>query len=434
MKKRELSKERGQVLVLLVIGFVVLLGFTALAVDGGMLYSDRRHAQSASDAASLAGGGAAALSMENSHVNYMGWSCSDTRVITAANLAETTAISRAASNDYTIDQDISDDHGVNATCGTEDNGSWIDKYIDVDTWITRDTSTAFAHLLYSGPLRGTVEAITRVRPRTPTAFGHAIVSLNDDPCSGNQNGVVLGGSQLSFINGGGIWSNGCLVCNGTAFDVDVVNGAVSYVGETDCPTNPDNIDPDPQQVGMALPDYVNNVPEPDCSGLPDRGSSTSGGIINPGIYSQIRLNNGELTMNPGLYCVTGSPNAVSFTGGVITGTNVTFHVASGDVTINGGADVTLKAPQDNPYPWILFYLPASNTSTFDLQGNDTSEFLGLIYAPGADVNISGANDTNPTFSTQVIAKNVEISGNADLNINFNNQQTFQVPSSMELYK
>ena len=61
--------ERGQVLVLLVLGMVVLLGFTALAVDGGMVYADRRQAQNASDASSLAGGSVAALYLENHNIN-----------------------------------------------------------------------------------------------------------------------------------------------------------------------------------------------------------------------------------------------------------------------------------------------------------------------------------------------------------------------------
>ena len=38
------SSERGQALVLIVLGMVVMLGFTALAIDGGRLYTERRHA------------------------------------------------------------------------------------------------------------------------------------------------------------------------------------------------------------------------------------------------------------------------------------------------------------------------------------------------------------------------------------------------------
>lgn len=47
--------ERGQAIVLLAVTIVVLLGFTALAIDGGMVYADRRRAQNGADAAALAG-------------------------------------------------------------------------------------------------------------------------------------------------------------------------------------------------------------------------------------------------------------------------------------------------------------------------------------------------------------------------------------------
>ena len=50
--------EEGQVLVLLVLGMIGLLAFTALAIDGGMILVERRSAQNAADASSLTGSGA----------------------------------------------------------------------------------------------------------------------------------------------------------------------------------------------------------------------------------------------------------------------------------------------------------------------------------------------------------------------------------------
>jgi len=47
-------KERGQIVILLAVVLIILLGFTALAIDGSMIYSDRRYAQNAADAAALA--------------------------------------------------------------------------------------------------------------------------------------------------------------------------------------------------------------------------------------------------------------------------------------------------------------------------------------------------------------------------------------------
>src|SRR5690606_4536767 len=47
--------ERGQTLVQVALMLVVLLGFAALAIDGGMVYAERRHMQNAADAGALAG-------------------------------------------------------------------------------------------------------------------------------------------------------------------------------------------------------------------------------------------------------------------------------------------------------------------------------------------------------------------------------------------
>ncbi|MHB1295730.1 MAG: pilus assembly protein TadG-related protein [Anaerolineae bacterium] len=55
MRQRSLSNERGQILVIVAIGMVVLLGFLALAVDVGMNYQSRRNMQNAADAGALAG-------------------------------------------------------------------------------------------------------------------------------------------------------------------------------------------------------------------------------------------------------------------------------------------------------------------------------------------------------------------------------------------
>jgi len=49
--------ERGQALILFALGLAVILGFTAMAIDVGLLYEDRRHLQNTADAAALAGVG-----------------------------------------------------------------------------------------------------------------------------------------------------------------------------------------------------------------------------------------------------------------------------------------------------------------------------------------------------------------------------------------
>ena len=55
---RHAGNERGATLVLIALSMVAMLGFLALAVDVGMLYSSRAEAQRAADAAALAGASA----------------------------------------------------------------------------------------------------------------------------------------------------------------------------------------------------------------------------------------------------------------------------------------------------------------------------------------------------------------------------------------
>ena len=48
-------REGGQTLLIFVLAMTVLLGFTAMAIDVGMFYEDRRHFQNSADAMALAG-------------------------------------------------------------------------------------------------------------------------------------------------------------------------------------------------------------------------------------------------------------------------------------------------------------------------------------------------------------------------------------------
>ncbi len=430
--------EEGQVLVFLAICLVFLLGFVALALDGGMLLSDRRHAQNAADASSLAGGSGAAYFMRNNNINYNGFICGTGGMVSTQNAAEIAAINHAAINDYIVDNDISDKHGVSATCEIIDLGSYKDKHIDVSTEITRDTPSNFAHLVYDGPLRNEVQAVTRVYPPAPLAFGKAIIALNAGACSGNKTGVIFSGSSTTTVTGGGVWSNGCLVGNGASFHVTVNNGDVGYAGSSSGTFA--NINPFPQHIPNRIPSYSTFVDEPDCSGLPNRTVPNHGdATLEPGNYDEIKWTNGALTLNPGLYCVSSS-QGVDISGGELLGDGVTLFITTGGLTINGNVSpVDLRAPGETPdpspaIPGILFYLANGNTNTISVTGNSTSFYLGTVYAPDGDLYFSGASGTNPTFNTQLIGNNVEVSGGASIDINFNDDENFEKPPFMDMQK
>lgn len=438
--KNKPSSEQGQVLVLVVLGFVVLLGFVALAIDGSMVYSDRRFAQNASDASSLAGGGAAALSLENSYIDYSNFNCSNSAVITAQTTAKSAAINRAGSNDFSIDTNISDQHGVTTSCGQDNNGSWVDKYIDINTWITSDTSTTFAHLVYAGPLRNTVDSVARVRPRTSLAFGYAVAAIREDCPNTSTGGVHFDGTSNLIVNGGGIFSNACIVAGGTV-DVDV-NGAGIVCTGTNCYTNNGgpSVSPAPGSGSLTLPEALTMVPPPDCSLVPLRGSHTGGGTISPGRYTDIRVNTSAdvLDMQPGLYCLSGDFKA---NGGTIDGDGVTLYLTDGDFDIAGGVQINLTAPPSRtcqfcppPIPGVLIYLAAGNTGEVSLLGTSDSEYLGLVYAPSGTIEAGGTGSELSVIHAQLIADTVKLHGTTDVLINFDDEHNYSVPSMIELYK
>ena len=431
-------REEGQVLAFLEIVLVVLLGFAALALDGGMLFSDRRDAQNAADSASLAGGSAAAYYMRTNNINYNAFICGTSGTLSTEASAEIEAINRAASNDYVIDNDLSDKHGVSVNCEIVDMGSYLDKHFDINTKITRDTTTNFAQLIYDGPLRNEVEAVTRVYPPAPIAFGKAIIALNESACSGNSNGVIFSGTSTTTVTGGGVWSNGCLTGNGTSFNVTVNYGGVGFAGSSTGTLT--NINPAPEYIPSKLPDHSLIVAEPDCSGLPNRTvPNTGNATLEPGKYNKIKWTGGILTMNPGLYCITDS-QGMDISGGELSGDGVTIFLEDGGVTINGNVSpVDLRAPEESPdpspaVPGILFYLANGNSNTISITGNSTSFFLGTVYAPDGDLFFSGISGTNPTFNTQLIGNNVEVSGGATIDINFNDDENFEQPPYLDMQK
>lgn len=432
------SKDEGQILVMIVFALFALLGFTALAIDGGSIYHERRRAQNGADASSMAGAGQAALSLSNSHMSYGQWDCSDARVIQAENAAINAAINRATTNDFTIDYITTDHNGVETQCGVYDNGSYVEKYIDVTTYISTTVNALFSQFIFNKPLQNQVVATARVRPPSPLAYGYAIFSHREDCPNSNTGGVHFNGNSTVTIDGGGVFSNACMKVTGSSLSIDVDDGSIRYVTDYSQSGHPD-IDPDPEQGPVTLPDESWQVPPPNCNAVPPQPSPSNTGnvTITPGRYPNIRHNNGVLTLEPGLYCLSGD---FDIRGDVIVGDGVTIYLSNGDFDIAGGAEVHLNAPPDGAsttgIPGILIYLPVGNDGEVSLKGNADSWYVGAVYAadPGSTVEVGGTGSQLETYHTQLIGGTVFVHGDATIDINFDEAYTYQKPAAIDLYR
>ena len=331
--------ESGQALMLLVFAMVALIGFVALAIDGGMVYSDRRIAQNGADAAALTGAGEVANNWGDA---YEDCASAEADAISAAQ-------SNAGTNGFSLDPNLDNQNGVTTDCVY---GIKFVDHIDVEVMITHQTQTSLVHFVYNGPLINTVDAVARVYPSKPVGEGNSIISLTDE-CQGNLKGTVFGGGIDVYVsNGGGIFSNSCLILNGSSGEVDVEDpGTISYFNDGGYTNNGMTVNPEPQDVDAKNKPVVD---EPDCSIYSTMKSNpgNNGGDITPGLFDKIKVGNNNATLNmaPGLYCVDGVFD-FSAGDGELNGYGVTIvMIGTGGFNTSGGAEVHLEAPPADSEP------------------------------------------------------------------------------------
>ncbi len=442
--------ENGQVMILLVLGFVGLLGFAALAIDIGMLYSDRRIAQNAADAAALAGAGRAGQQLKTLFVDD--WDCGS-GFNAAKSDAKDTAIEQALFNQFVITRTLGiTENVVTVACST--GGSASDNYLDVRVRIDKQTPSTFSHMIFGGQLANTVEAVARVTPKTPFAGGASIVSLTSNCGSHFDKGIVFGGNGDTTIDGGGIHSNSCLTLNGSSGNIQVNGGGIEYDADDVYKNNGGmTVSPAPGPVG----DKVVLDPLPDlCAGVPAAPNSGNPNLLLPGRYNHIiSINNKQTkTMRSGLYClqngirVNGGGTLQSEVLGGSTDGGVTIVVLNGNFDVAGNATVKLKAPPPDcdavadaygltcppAVPGMLIYLPPGSNGNVSIAGTSDSEYTGTVYAPDGFIDIGGTTSTIADIWAQFVASSILVHGDTTLNIHYDGDLNFQWPARLNLQR
>jgi hypothetical protein len=143
-------------------------------------------------------------------------------------------------------------------------------------------------------------------------------------------------------------------------------------------------------------------------------SGNSSLTISPGRYSQIKVSgNASLTMLPGVYVVLGG--GVSITGNAnVTGDGVMIYNAGnsgtfGGIAVTGNGMINLSAPSvGQPYAGILFFQARDNTRALAVSGNGVVGMRGTIYAPAAQLALSG----NAALKAAIVVRSATVSGNA----------------------
>ncbi|MBT3669992.1 MAG: Tad domain-containing protein [Chloroflexi bacterium] len=284
------KSEFGQAIYIIAIGMVALLGFTALSIDGGRIYLDRRRAQNAADQAVMT---SALAKVEGYDWLQRG-------------------LDRAAENEFNND-------GVTNTVTIYSppiSGFYAadDNYVQV--FITTESETSLIQFFYSGETKVTVEAVARIQlfnaALTSILTNHALVTTGNCNASGGHNLEFTGGGNSGGIvtTGGGIFLNsdegpgGCCAMDEPNNGYGIISGGpITSVGTCDY-AGSSMTSPIPILTGFnhntPIDDPLAGLPEPECNSA----GTKSGNDYFPGNWNGGDMN-GTVILHPGIYCISG---------------------------------------------------------------------------------------------------------------------------------
>lgn len=404
------SKERGQALIIIVLAMVGLAGMAGLVVDGGNLFLDRRNAQNAADSAALA----AAL----------------TRIRGGAgqNLS-TSALSSAAQNGY-------DNNGTSNIVEVHHppiDGPNAGDIEYVQVVITSHVKTYLAGILGFDRLTNRVEAVARTK--TPEVreilFGQAVISLAPISDCNNKKSFWVHGEATLDITGGGVFvnsnNNQCAFIQQGSGSIRIRDQhTINVVGAAQI-QKPQLLTP-----GITVGAVPVSYPPPFFMprvGCGDKMAEVSedGTSMSPGNWDEAFPPEGVNHLESGVYCLNDGMHIT----GDIDGSNVLFKVEDGEVRFSGGANIRLNAPNTGDFAGLLIYLPMDNPSKVVLNGGAESIIKGTILAPSSAIHING-NDSSTGFHSQIIGYTIDVDGNSNVVINYQDEQNYNSLSMPEV--
>jgi len=401
--------ERGQALILIVFAIIGLVGITALAVDGGNAFLQKRRTQNAADSTAFA----SALA----RIKGSGW------------ISETYAIAK---------QNGFDNNGKTNTVqifSPPVNGPYVKNVEYIQVIITNHFPTLFGSVIGVNELTVQAEAISRTKtPEIKEILnGNAVISLAPtSDCNSTRAFWVHGESTLD-ISGGGIFVNSnnpqcALITNGNGSLRLEPSQEISVVGGASI-QKPKLLTP--------FPPLTNGIPIsfPPPFFLPKIGCGTKiaqisedGISMSPGGYGDdIFPPPGVHYLDAGVYCIGG--DFILEGGNWLQGGGVVISMDEGSLRWNGGAHVDLGAPTGGEHAGLLIFAPIENKNRMVINTDDTSVLRGTILMPGANIHLNGG-DSQLGYHSQIIGYTIESDGQSNIVIKYQDDQnydTFNMP-------
>ena len=417
---------QGQAGLLVVFNLTLLFASIGLAVDVGMGYFTRQQAQTAADAAAMAGASWASASGQpvcgsGGVICGAQTNCAYPNVSPPTNNLQV-GCSYAEKNGFlnTGTQTVSMEANTTAPPGVAGNSPsyWVKATVGAQPY------TLFGS--FGGVTRFSINA-SAIGAVSYVSSAGCLYILDSTAAS-----AFLASGNVTVTTTCGIFVNSTA---SNAFSVTgsshvtatqiFVTGGSSITGTASAsptPTTGAATQADPF-AGVSMPAFSNTC---DFTGKSVGNANTA--TLNPGTYCDgISITGAAVvTVNPGLYIINGGSLSVGYSAR-LTGSHVTFFITGqyghtpGPVAFTGTSVVTLSAPNTGTYEGLLFLQDRNLTygGTNSFANSTTSSLTGTLYFPTTTITYSGASATGSY--TAMVAKRVSFSGSAD----FKNDPTGQ---------
>jgi len=451
------ERTQGQAIILIAFAIIALVAITGLAIDGGNVFSDRRHAQSAADNAAQA---AALLISQNN-----GGAPVTAAITIATNNGYTNGSGYTTVTVYTMDNPLALLPAY-AGCGTalnvpndltQNNQPDLPKYYIVVT-IKSAVKTYFAPVIGIPKLSYCAYAISHGVPgyKGIPFYGSAIVGLDpNQPDNSFDSGTAEAAKW--YISGGGIFSNANAYSKNSNSVTFTEGACIASVGASsgfaNCNVQQNRTDlfynyptdiipllpPTPACTGTATQTHSGQVytvhPEP---GFETVGNNWSGGL--------------DSTFAPGVYCIKGLSGMTVIHNGII-GTGVTFYFDPSMIFTlkydgNGYLGATAPTDPNNPYVGVLMFGGITTppcTQNLEIRGQGSTgttnpdgsitPITGTIFMPSACIDYRGNGEGYNTDS-MMIGYKVSSNGTSNLYIKYDSELNWKpnVSPTVELTK
>jgi hypothetical protein len=468
---RSTRSDHGQVLVIFAAGLLAMCAIAALVIDLGFVFVARRQAQNVADPAAVVA------------ARYIGLGGTRAQMEAAAcDVAHQNGLFGGQGSTAVCTNPANDPQGTSMAVNyppSAAGGTFAGRPGFVEVVISRNQGTFLSGVVGIKSIRVTSSAVAAFSQGDSNS--NSIIALDPTSCSSlKTHGTgditvhpVVAGTAGGYVQVNSTCSNGApdTMCGsgGGSAALDTTGGSGFtaphiYVAGT-CKANSPLGGP-LTEGSVQIGDPLSELAPPDPADYPagrcgpgqppltPTGAGTGPCVFNtagvthidPGVYYggwNIKKKDAILELGPGVYIIAGGgitlaadASITSVQGSTGLPAPVLIYNTDNPVTHTGQAGIDFQAKETlklaaidtGPYKGIVLWNDGNGsnpTALIDLEGQSSLDVSGTIYSPKGNIKMEGGSSGTSTASVQIIAWQIDVGGNANLDMPYNPAKLYQ---------